>query len=259
MTQNERRQLLIQALLRERPEYQDDDIPAEAESQRQLLRGLMNIRAPRDIGTDFLKIQDEYLEEETAARGVTDISDLKPVQPGLYLWKGDITTLRCDAIVNAANSGMTGCYIPNHRCIDNAIHTFAGVELRLACAQLMEKQGYPEPTGQAKITPAFNLPCKYVLHTVGPVVSGRVTKRDENLLSSCYRSCLELAAENQLESMAFCCISTGEFHFPNELAARIAVETVKEFMNTKSSVSKVIFNVFKDLDRKIYAGLLGAD
>ena len=141
-----------------------------------------------------------------------------------------VTTLKCDAIVNAANSGMTGCYIPNHRCIDNAIHTFAGVELRLTCEQLMEQQGYPEPTGQAKITPAFNLPCRYVLHTVGPIISGIVTKEDKELLASCYRSCLELAAENDLESVAFCCISTGEFHFPNDLAAEIAVRTVKEYL-----------------------------
>ena len=184
------------------------------------------------------------------------IAQLAPVQPGLYLWQGDITTLQCDAIVNAANSGMTGCYVPNHRCIDNAIHTFAGVELRLACAELMEQQGYPEPTGRAKITPAFNLPCKYVLHTVGPIIGGRVTKEDKEQLTSCYRSCLELAAENALESVAFCCISTGEFHFPNELAAQIAVETVKEFLKAQTSVKKVIFNVFKDLDKAIYAKLL---
>ena len=203
-------------------------------------------------------MQGAYLQGETAAKVITDIADLTPIQPGLYLWQGDITTLKCDAIANAANSGMTGCYIPNHRCIDNAIHTFAGVELRLACAELMEQQGYPEPTGRAKITPAFNLPCKYVLHTVGPIIDGRVTKADKELLASCYRSCLELAAENGLESVAFCCISTGEFHFPNEQAAQIAVETVKEFLKTQTSVKKVIFNVFKDLDKAIYEKLLGA-
>lgn len=154
---------------------------------------------------------------------------------------------------------MTGCYIPNHRCIDNAIHTFAGVELRLACAELMEKQGHPEPTGRAKITPAFDLPCRYVLHTVGPIIQGRVTPRDRERLSSCYRSCLELAAENGLESVAFCCISTGEFHFPNEQAAQIAAEMVKEFLKKQTSVKKVIFNVFKDKDREIYERLLAAD
>ena len=252
MTQAQRRLFLIQSLLKEKTEYRDIAIPAEPESQRQLLRGLMNIRASRRTDGAFLKTQDAYLQGETAAKGITDIAGLTPIQPGLYLWQGDITTLKCDAIVNAANSGMTGCYIPNHRCIDNAIHTFAGVELRLACAELMEQQGHPEPTGQAKITPAFNLPCRYVLHTVGPIIDGRVTKEDKELLASCYRSCLELAAENGLESVAFCCISTGEFHFPNDLAAEIAVRTVKEFLKKQTSVKKVIFNVFKDLDKAIY-------
>ena len=258
MNQSEKRLFLIQSLLKEDPAYRDLGIPTDTNSQRQLLRGLMNLRAPQHAEADFLQMQDAYLQGETAAKGITNAGDLAPVQPGLYLWQGDITTLQCDAIVNAANSGMTGCYVPNHRCIDNAIHTFAGVELRLACAELMEQQGCPEPTGRAKITPAFNLPCKYVLHTVGPIIDGRVTQRDRELLASCYRSCLELAAENGLESVAFCCISTGEFHFPNELAAQIAVETVKEFLKTQTSVKKVIFNVFKDLDKAIYEKLLGA-
>ena len=257
MNQSEKRMYLLRALLEEGGYA--GDIPANAEHQRQLLRGLMNVRRAYPIGADFLRVQDEYLKGETAVKGVTDVADLKPVQPGLYLWQGDITTFKCDAIVNAANSGMTGCYIPNHRCIDNAIHTYAGVELRLACEELMEQQGYPEPTGQAKITPAFNLPCRYVLHTVGPIINGRVAKEDEELLASCYRSCLKLAAENSLESVAFCCISTGEFHFPNELAAEIAVQTVKEFLKKQTSVKKVIFNVFKDLDKAIYEKLLGAD
>ena len=256
MNQSEKRLFLIQSLLKERPEYRDLSIPSESDSQRQLLRGLMNIRAPQRTDAEFLKTQDAYLQGETAAKGITDIADLTPIQPGLYLWQGDITTLKCDAIVNAANSSMTGCYISNHRCIDNAIHTFAGVELRLACAERMEQQGHPEPTGQAKITPAFNLPCRYVLHTVGPIISGRVTKEDKELLASCYHSCLELAAENSLESVAFCCISTGEFHFPNEQAAEIAVRTVKEFLKKQTSVKKVIFNVFKDLDKAIYEKLL---
>ena len=257
MNQAQRRLFLLQSLLKEQPRSVDLDIPTDTDSQRQLLRGLMNIRNPQPIDEDFLTVQDDYLQEELAAKGITDIENLPPVAPGLYLWQGDITTLKCDAIVNAANAGLTGCYIPSHRCIDNAIHTFAGVELRLACEELMEQQGYPEPTGQAKITPAFNLPCKYVLHTVGPIVKGQVTKQDEALLASCYRSCLELAAEIGLESVAFCCISTGEFHFPNEQAAQIAVETVKQFMNTKTSVKKVIFNVFKDFDKAIYEKLLG--
>ena len=258
MNQSEKRLFLIQSLLNERPSCQKQIIPADSERQKILLRGLMNVRRPVRIGADFLQVQDAYLQDETAAKGITDIADLTPIQPGLYLWQGDITTLKCDAIVNAANSGMTGCYIPNHRCIDNAIHTFAGVELRLTCEQLMEQQGYPEPTGQAKITPAFNLPCRYVLHTVGPIISGIVTREDKELLASCYRSCLELAAENSLESVAFCCISTGEFHFPNDLAAEIAVQTVKDFLKKQTSVKKVIFNVFKDLDKAIYEKLLGA-
>lgn len=225
---------MIRSLLKEKTEYRDIAIPTEPESQRQLLRGLMNIRFPQSIGADFLKMQDAYLHGENAARGgITDVADLTPIRPGLYLWQGNITTLKCDAIVNAANPGMTGCYIPNHRCIDNAIHTFTGVELRLACAERMEQQGCPEPTGQAKITPAFNLPCRYVLHTVGPIISGRVTKEDKELLASCYRSCLELAAE-------------------------IAVRTVKDFLKTQTSVKKVIFNVFKALDKAIYEKLLGA-
>ena len=259
MNQSEKRLFLIQSLLNERPSCQKQIIPADSERQKILLRGLMNVRRPVRIGADFLQVQDAYLQDETAAKGITDIADLTPIQPGLYLWQGDITTLKCDAIVNAANYGMTGCYIPNHRCIDNAIHTYAGVELRLTCEQLMEQQGYPEPTGQAKITPAFNLPCRYVLHTVGPIISGIVTKEDKELLASCYRSCLELAAENGLESVAFCCISTGEFHFPNDLAAEIAVQTVKEFLKKQTSVKKVIFNVFKDLDKAIYEKLLRAD
>lgn len=259
MNQSERRRFLIRELLQENAEYRNMRIPAVADEQRQLLRGLMNIRPPKRIGEDFLKIQDEYLQEETRRKGITELDSLTPVKGGLYLWQGDITTLRCDAIVNAANSQMTGCYIPNHRCIDNCIHSFAGIGLRLACMELMEHQGYAEPTGRAKITPAFNLPCKYVLHTVGPIITGRLTQKDCELLASCYRSCLELAAQNDLESVAFCCISTGEFHFPNEKAAEIAVKTVTEFMRQNSSVKKVIFNVFKDLDKEIYEKLLGTD
>lgn len=259
MKQSERRIFLIKSLLQERTEYRDISISADTEQQKQLLRALMNVRAPKPIGTEFLRIQDEYLQYEIAAKGITDVAELTPVQQGIYLWQGDITTLKCDAVVNAANSGMTGCYIPNHRCIDNAIHTFAGMQLRLICDNLMEQQGYPEPAGGAKITPAFNLPSRYVLHTVGPVISGKVKKHERELLASCYRSCLELATKNKLESVAFCCISTGEFHFPNELAAEIAVQSVKEFFRLQTGVKKVIFNVFKDLDKNIYQKLLGAN
>ncbi len=259
MNQNERRLFLIRSLLNERLEYRDWRIPQDVSDQKLLLRGLLNVRPTQVCNPEFLRVQDAYLRQATAEKGITDCSALSPVQPGLYLWQGDITTLKCDAIVNAANSGMTGCYAPNHRCIDNAIHTFAGVQLRLACAEIMERQGCPEPTGKAKITPAFNLPCRYILHTVGPIVDESPTERDCAQLESCYRACLTLAVENHLESIAFCCISTGEFHFPNEQAAQIAVQTVKTFLNQKSSVKKVIFNVFKDLDREIYARLLRAD
>ena len=256
MNQAERRIFLLRALLRERPEYSGFGIPADAAGQRQLLRGLMNVRPAQRTDAEFLQVQDAYLQGEIEAKGITDAADLVPLQPGLCLWQGDITTLRCDAIVNAANSGMTGCYCPNHGCIDNAIHTYAGVQLRLACAEQMERQGHSEPTGRAKITPAYNLPCRYVLHTVGPIVTGHVTRQDRELLAACYRSCLELAAEQGLKSIAFCCISTGEFHFPNELAAQIAVETVRTFLRQPTSVKKVIFNVFKDLDKEIYTRLL---
>ena len=256
MDQGERRKFLIRELLQENVQYRDVEIPAGEEEQRQLLRGLMNVRLPGRIGREFLKVQDEYLQAETAVKGITELDGLRPVAEGIYLWQGDITTLRCDAIVNAANSGMTGCYVPNHRCIDNCIHSFSGIQLRMDCAEMMRMQGHEEETGKAKITKAYNLPCRYILHTVGPIISGTPTKTDCELLAGCYRSCLELAAENGLDSVAFCCISTGEFHFPNDRAAQIAVSTVKEFMAQETSVKKVVFNVFKDLDKEIYGRLL---
>ena len=261
MNQSERRQFLIRELLAEEPEYREMAIPADTAGQKQLLRALMNVRPPRAVPQRFLTVQDEYLREEAARRGVVELSTLEPllVENGaaLYLWQGDITRLACDTIVNAANSGMTGCYVPNHTCIDNCIHTFAGVQLRQECARLIQAQGHEEPTGQAKLTPAYNLPCKYILHTVGPIVSGRLTETACAQLASSYRSCLELAAENGLESVAFCCISTGVFGFPNDRAAEIAVQTVRNFLRTETSVKKVIFNVFKDLDKTLYARQLG--
>lgn len=257
MTQTERRIFLIQALLAEQPQYQSIAVPKTAEEQKALLRSLLNVRPPKPIGDDFLAVQDAYLQAEIAAKGITDIADLSPVKDGLYLWQGDITTLRCGAIVNAANSGMTGCYAPCHACIDNCIHTFSGIQLRLACAELIAAQGHAEPTGQAKITSAYNLPCESVIHTVGPIVSARVTEKDRQLLASCYRSSLELAVQNGVQSIAFCCISTGEFHFPNAEAAQIAVETVRMYREQTNSGIEVIFNVFKDIDAKIYRELLG--
>lgn len=259
MDQNERRRRLIRALLDERAEYRSLNVPVDVAAQKRLLRALLNLRPPMPAADGFLSMQDAYLRAAIVEKGVTDGDALPYTAEGFALWQGDITTLRCDAIVNAANSALLGCFCPNHDCIDNAIHTFAGVQLRLACEEIMRAQGDAEPTGHAKITPAFNLPCRYVLHTVGPIVEGRVTARDREMLAACYRSCLELAAKNRLESIAFCCISTGEFHFPNLPAAEIAVATVRDFMQRPTSIRKVIFNVFKDCDKAIYARLLGGD
>lgn len=257
MKQRERRQFLIRTLIAEQPRYRGIEIPENADEQKMLLRSLMNVRMPGKINEDFLAIQDEYLQEATKEKGITDIAELEPVEDAIFLWQGDITTLRCDAIVNAANSGMTGCYVPCHGCIDNVIHTYAGIQLRNVCAQIMEQQGYEEPTGQAKITPAFNLPCKYILHTVGPIIMDKLTEKDKELLSSCYRSCLSLADQHGLKSIAFCCISTGEFRFPNRRAAEIAVQTVRDYHRETKSKINVIFNVWKDIDYEIYGQLLG--
>lgn len=259
MTQTERRKYLIAALLKEQPQYFKIEIPSSEQEQKILLRSLFNIRMPLPVTDEFLMIQNAYLQEEVRQKGITRFEDLQSLQSGIYLWQGDITTLKCDGIVNAANSQMLGCFCPNHGCIDNAIHTFAGVQLRFACAQLMRKQGHEEETGKAKITPAYNLPCRYVLHTVGPIVRGHLTQQDCELLASCYRSCLELAEQNGLKSIAFCCISTGEFHFPNDKAAKIAIQAVKEYKQRTQSEIEVIFNVFKELDYNIYRELLRAD
>lgn len=255
-SQYDRRLFLIQELIAEDTQYQRLSIPKEEEEQKQLLRALMNVRNPKAISNTFLKVQDAYLKAEITEKGITDINNLQPVSAGIYLWQGDITTLKCDVIVNAANSKMTGCYIPNHICIDNCIHSFAGVQLRKDCAIMLDQQGHEELTGQAKITKAYNLPCRYIIHTVGPIISGELTEQDCDLLASCYRSCLELTEKNGLESIAFCCISTGAFHFPNEKAAEIAVKTVKEFQKQALNIKSVIFNVFKDNDFNIYDRLL---
>ena len=252
MTQDERRVWLIRALLDEQG-YQST-VPQDVFEQKRLLRGLMNVRPPKPASEEFLAVQDAYLFEAIREKGVTALSDLTPLRPHLYLWRGDITTLAVDAIVNAANSQLLGCFSPNHGCIDNAIHTYAGVQLRLACHEIMQRQGREEPTGTAKITPGFNLPAKFVLHTVGPIVSGPLTERHCKELASCYQSCLALAEENNLKSVAFCCISTGVFGFPQKEAARIAVETVTAFQ--KQYPIDVVFNVFKEADLAIYRGLL---
>ena len=272
-TQEQRVDFLIRYLLNEHKEYEDISLPASLEEKERLLRSLMNVRPPAPVSDDFLdvqdgylrerlaergvtRVQDAYLGERLAERGVTSLNDLIPIHPDLYLWQGDITTLEVGTIVNAANSQMMGCFVPCHGCIDNAIHTYAGVQLRLECARLMDEQKGAEPTGRAKITKAYNLPCRHVLHTVGPIIQGAVTQADRELRAACYRSCLDLAAAHGLRSVAFCCISTGEFHFPNELAARIAIQTAADWRQKNSVPIEVIFNVFKDRDYEIYSRLL---
>ena len=257
MSQEDRRRWLIQRLLEENPYYRNYRIPEEEQEQKVLLRSLMNVRMPGEIDQEFLAVQDAYLQQVNREKGIVTLDEMQVVQTDLYIWQGDITRLQTGAIVNAANSGMTGCYQPCHNCIDNCIHTYAGIQLRNYCNDLMQKQGKDEPTGQAKITPAFNLPCDYVIHTVGPIVEGFLRKKHEELLASCYQSCLKIADENGVQSIAFCCISTGVFLFPNRRAAEIAVKTVKKYKEDTKSAIKVIFNVFKEEDLKIYHEILG--
>ncbi len=260
MTQDERREYLIQYLLREEIRFAKLSVPSDREEQENLLRSLMNVRPPRPVSSEFLEIQDAYLTERNRMRGITEITDLESVDSDsrLFVWQGDITTLRCDAIVNACNSKMLGCFSPMHSCIDNFIHTYAGVQLRLQMNEIMKKQGHEEETGRAKITSAYNLPSNYILHTVGPIIQWSVTKEDERLLASCYKECLSLAADSGAESIAFCCISTGVYHFPKDRAAKIAVSTVRQFLDIDDRIKKVIFNVFTEEDLAIYRGLFFA-
>ena len=260
MNQDERRLFLIRHLMNEDIRLRRLQIPDDVQGQRDMLRSLMNIRLPRHAADDFLTVQDEYLRQRIIERGITDVCDLQPAASDerLFVWQGDITTLRCDAIVNACNSRMLGCFSPMHSCIDNIIHTYAGIQLRLKMNEIMTKQGHEEPVGQAKITGGYNLPAKFILPTVGPVINLGVTEEDEKKLASCYRECLKLAAENGIESIAFCCLSTGVFRFPQQRAAEIAVRTVKDFLTADTIIKQVIFNVFKDEDLKIYSNILGA-
>lgn len=257
MTQEERLHYLIQHLLNEDSQYKDISIPNSEKDKKRLLRSLMNVRPPKKISQEFLEIQDLYLQEELQNQNITSLNDLSCKKAQVYLWKGDITKLKVDAIVNAGNSALLGCFIPCHNCIDNAIHSYAGIQLRLECQHIMEQQGTPELAGKAKITNGYNLPAKYVLHTVGPIVQGKLTEKDCKLLASCYRSCLKAADVHQLKSIAFCCISTGEFHFPNDIAGEIAVDTVERYLKETNSKIKVVFNVFKEEDYQIYKRLLG--
>ena len=260
---------LIDYLIKENPQYSEMEIPTTEQGKHDLFRALRNMREPKPVSEEFLRLQDEELQAQLQGKGIVELVDIMDVGRDapwhvstgkqLLLWQGDITRLRVDAIVNAANAQMLGCFHPLHGCIDNAIHSAAGVQLREECHRLMQQQGHLEPTGRAKITKAYNLPCKHVIHTVGPIVpTGIPTPMQKEQLASCYRSIMQLADENHLESIAFCCISTGEFRFPNQLAAGIAVQTVKNYLTAHPdcSVKQVVFNVFKNLDKDIYGRLL---
>jgi O-acetyl-ADP-ribose deacetylase (regulator of RNase III) len=259
MTQNERLRYLLNALLAEDPRFKNTGIPETPDEQWRLLRSLMNVRPAKPVPDDFLKIQNEYLRKRIANHGIVDAHTLQvtATDPRIVVWKGDITTLRIDAIVNAANSQMEGCWQPCHACIDNCIHTFSGVQLRMRCHEMMMAQGHEEPTGQAKITPGYNLPAKYVVHTVGPIIEHSLSKGDCDLLASCYVSCLKLAEESGCHGIAFCCISTGVFRFPQDKAAEIAVRAGKDYLNNGSAIERVVFNVFTSEDERIYHQLLG--
>ena len=250
---------ILRTLLAERKEYVGWQIPDTLEKQQSMMRALLNVRSPQPINPEFLQAQDTELRLQLADKGIVALSDIPTCHSDsrLRIWQGDITRLNMDAIVNAANSNLLGCFVPLHRCIDNAIHSAAGVQLRLECDRLMRVQGHPEPTGCAKITKGYNLPARYVLHTVRPIVgNAQPTLKQEQELADCYRSCLSLASAHGLSSVAFCCISTGEFGFPQEQAAQIAVETVINCLKTTSHIQTVVFNVFKDEDLSIYRGLL---
>lgn len=235
----------------------DVKIPESKQEKEDLLRTLMNIWEVEKLPEQFFDVQDEYLKQKLIEKKIVELEELDEVEKHIYLWQGDITTLKVDAIVNAANKALLGCFVPHHRCIDNAIHTQAGLQLRQECFEIMQKQGEFEKTGQAKITSGYNLPAKYVIHTVGPIIYNSVEDSDKELLASCYRNCLELALKNNLKSIAFCCISTGEFRFPNDLAAQIAVAEVRKVLSENLDKDiKVVFNVFKDSDLAIYRDIL---
>ena len=262
-TQDQRLDYLVEAFKADSGEYKDLQTPADAEGKRRVLRSLMNIRMPRELPDSVLEVQDEYLTERAEDKGIVRLSDIPVIRDGLSIWQGDITRLKVDAIVNAANSQMMGCFVPMHTCIDNCIHTFAGVQLRAECNRQMNAlrgkfgRDYEQPTAVPMLTDAYNLPAKKVIHIVGPIVQGRLTSALEKDLADCYRNVLDMCLENGLKSVAFCCISTGVFHFPNRKAAEIAVGTVKEWLAAHpETMERVIFNVFKDEDRTYYEELL---
>lgn len=262
MTETRKCELLLQLislLCEERGLRYELDPEASTKELFSDFRALVNTREPLPASDVLLAAQDELLQSMIADTGVMYVEDISPCtsDPRLRLWRGDITTIAADAIVNAANSQMLGCWVPGHHCIDNAIHTFAGVQLRIACAELMSAQGHEEETGLAKVTPAFNLPARHVIHTVGPIAQGHPTARHRLQLAECYRSCLDAASGLDLHSIAFCCISTGIFGFPQQEAAQIAARTVKEWLNAHDDAGiTVVFNVFGEKDEVIYSQLL---
>ncbi|MBD5511839.1 MAG: protein-ADP-ribose hydrolase [Lachnospiraceae bacterium] len=272
-TQQDRLDYLLQEFKNDSKQYKDLEVEDDYESKRMALRSLMNIRMPKEMAEDVVKVQDDFLALEAEEKGIVAISDIRTVKEQygsrhpygdkLSVWQGDITRLAVDAIVNAANSQMLGCFVPCHRCIDNAIHSAAGIALRAECNHKMNQKRiqygsrYEEPTGQAMLTKGYNLPAKYVIHTVGPIVGYRLTEQLRQDLRNCYESVLKCCVDNEIRSVAFCCISTGEFHFPNEEAAKIAVETVTSVLHDfESKFDRIIFNVFKDLDKQYYEQLL---
>jgi O-acetyl-ADP-ribose deacetylase (regulator of RNase III) len=255
---------ILKCLIEEQPEYRQLNIPSDLPGKRRIIRSLLNRRLPVPVSEILLKALDKELINQLIEKGIVELNQsmVSPIHNRLCLWQGDITRLKADAIVNAANSQMLGCFVPLHGCIDNAIHSAAGIQLRMECNELMKKQWYPEPTGSAKITKGYNLPSKFVIHTVGPIISGlKVSLEEANQLADCYLSSLRLADENKLRSIAFCCISTGEYRFPNQQAAEIAVRTVREYFDLypETGIEVVIFNVFKDIDYSIYRKLLQFD
>ena len=259
MTQSERLDYLIEAFIEDSKEYGDLRIPNDPEEKRKILRSLMNIRMPSSMSEEVLSVQDDYLTERNREKGIVTLNDIPEIKDGLSIWQGDITRLAVDAIVNAANSQMLGCFVPMHSCIDNCIHSFAGIQLRNECNEKMKVkriqygEDYEQPTAAPMLTEAYNLPAKKIVHVVGPIVSGRLTEDLENDLADCYANTLDLCKDSGLRSVAFCCISTGVFHFPNRKAAQIAVKTVREWVKRyPDSMDRVIFNVFKDEDRRYY-------
>ena len=268
--QSERLDFLLDALKEDSIQYKNLQVGNSETEKRNAVRSLMNVRMPRSISDDFLEVQDIFLQEEAKKKGIVTLAEIPTVKDAyesqrsfadrMSIWQGDITCLQVGAIVNAANSQMIGCFVPCHRCIDNAIHSAAGVQLRNECNHIINQRRiqfgrqYEEPTGTATLTSAYNLPCKYVIHTVGPIVYGRLTEALKEDLRNCYRNVLQCCMEHEINSVAFCCISTGEFHFPNDIAAQIAVETTEQFFaqNENCGIERVIFNVFKDIDLELY-------